>query len=411
MELDKFYGINNQQKPTEYGYKGAQDALNVDITDGFKVVRRNGKTKLTDVAIEAACATGEGEVLYQRGHRLICMSRYSTGGEKVAVGLSQTHQLTCSKINDQVIWSNGANNGAIDLRTRANFTLGIKTPQLPSITITSGHMPVGQYLYTITLVRSDGLESGAPMGGQLQLDGDGGVIIEAPQLPNTPAFPADGESDSDLIPSADNKIDRVRLYLTHANGSELYYAGEYPLDSRIEYKGDTLDLSHVLENQFCDQPPPFSQVCFYRGSMYYADGNTLYASKPFNFGMVDHAVDYVQFESPITMLTPSENGLYVATENETSFLAGATIGAMTRIKVLDYGAIRGVAKRVFASTIVPNQSGNVSLWPTNRGLVAGFDGGQVTNLTEQYFTFPDVCHSTSALREENGLRQLIVTLK
>lgn len=397
MRLDKFYGLNNQQKPSEYGFKGAAEALNVDITDNFKLVRRNGQAKLHSLSIEAAASTGEGEILYQSNGELFLMSSQSVEGVRVESGLTKTEQLNAYKINDDVIWSNGVETGVVKVRPQVNLSLGVPTPMLPAFKVqTGGNLPAGQYLATITAVRADGYESSANQAAQIQMEANGAIAFEAVSV-----------EASNL--EALNQTVAIRLYLSHVDGKELYFAGEYPLTGGT-YAGDTLDLIHPLRDQFCDAAPVFDDCVFYRGCMYYVVANVLYASLPYKFGTVDYAQDYVQFESAIKMIAAEENGIYIATENETSYLAGATIRDMTRIKVLDYGAISGTVKRIYASTINPNQPGNVNLWATNRGLVAGFDGGQVVNLTDQVFAFPDALQGTAALREENGLRQLIVSV-
>lgn len=391
MRIDKFYGINNQQKPTEFGLKGAEEALNVDITDKFKLVRRNGREQVANLAIDAASSTGEGEIIYQAGDSLYLMQAGYILGEKLADNLPTTGQLYGHKVNDQIIWSNGAVNGVIDTKALSNVGLGIKSPDTPRVSAGLGNMPAGQYMYAVTLVRDDGYESGAWQSGLVTIDKDSSVTVDAP----------------DTIESG---IAGVNLYLTHADGEVLYFARQESPGQTITYAGDTLDLIDPLLYQFCDKPEPFNYCCFYNGCMYYAVANTLYKSKPFKFGTIDYATDYAQFESAITMLEPAESGLFVSSERETSFLSGATLQEMRRNKVLDYGAIPGTSKRIYASTIVPEQAGSVVLWSSNRGLIAGFDSGQVVNLTDGEFAFPDSVSGTSALRETNGLRQLLISL-
>ena len=390
MRIDKFKGLNNQQAPTEFGLAGMVQAQNVDITDAGKVRLRNGRTKITDIVVQSAWSSGDGDLLYISNGNLHLMQ--DGGVNQVVTNANHTGFLSGVKLNSQVYWSTGAQSGVIF--NRSSRRLGLNALNAPQATQFTGLMPSGRYMYAITQVRADGYESSAGQSGLIDIT-QGGIDVSAPVVNSDIAF--------------------IKLYLTTANGEVLYEAVTASVGQNLMYAGDTVDLVTPLQYQFCDAPPHFDLATFYRGRMYYAKGNVIYASKPLNYEMVDYANDYVQFDKPITMLHAVESGLFVSTTVETVFLSGNSIGEFSLNKVLDYGAIRGTDKRIYASTISPNtvtpkQAGNVVLWVTNRGLVGGFDNGQVANFTASEFAFDDALRGTSILREENGLRQLLVTL-
>lgn len=386
MRIDKFQGLNNQQAPTEFGLAGMVLAQNVDITDAFKLRLRNGKgAKLSTVAISAASSTGEGEVLYQVGNTLYLMN--NAGTHTVQAGLDNARKLHCTKVNDLIFWSNGVQRGYIRGQTSKEF---INNPvNNGTIAQFNGLMPSGTYLYALTYTDYDGIESGSMQASVLEVS-SGGIDITYP-------------------PSTQAKY--VNLYLTHANGEVLYHAvtNLYADGGHIMYAGDTVELITPIKNQFCEPPIAWTVAGFYKGRMYYAKDGDLYASKPFNFNLIDYATDFVRLFGQIRLVMPAESGIFVATDREIHFLSGSSPSDFVTTKVLDYGAIEGTAQRVFASTINPNQAGNVWLFATNRGLVAAFDGGSVTNLTDKTFAFPDTLDGTASLREENGLRQLLIT--
>lgn len=387
MRIDTFKGLNNQQAPTEFGLEGMVQADNVDITDAFKVRLRNGRRKLATASIDAAWSSGEGDVLYQSAGTLYLMQTgLPTLSVSVDTGLTNTGVLRGFKLNGILHWSNGAQSG--EIVNGSSRAIGIKTPNTPNASQFFGAMPVGRYMYAVTLTRADGYESSAGLSGLIDIT-EGGIEVPSPVA---------------------NGVTKVNLYLSTANGEVLYHAVTTNYGDLLMYAGDTLDLVTPLRYQFCDAPPHFDLATFYRGCMYYAKGNVLYASKPFNFGMVDYALDYEQLSAPIVLLEAVENGIFVSTALETVFLSGTTIREFALNKVLDYGAIKGTAKRIYASTINPKQAGNVVLWASNRGLVAGFDSGQVSVLTDQIFAFPEIDQGTSILREENGLRQFLISL-
>ena len=391
MRIDKFNGINNQSAPTEFGLGAMVDAVNYDITNGNKLRLRNGKGSRTVVAaIEAACATGEGEILYQSGTTLYLM----TSGTPMAVktGLTATNFLTCSKVNDLIMWSNGVQRGYIKAGQSYSFPYAVETGLVSQF---HGNMPPGTYHCAVTYTDINGFES--PTGIA--------KVIEVTQ----------GAIEVQLSVPSDSKY--ANLYLTTANGSVLYHGTQIDVTeingavpSIITYSGDTLDLINPLSTQFCDAPPAFSMAGFYKGRMYYVFENLLLASKPLNYAVIDYAYDYNAFPAHIRLMMPAESGIYVATDNETVFLSGTGPQDFALNKVLDYGGIQGTAKRIYASTLQQGQAGNVWLWASNRGQMAGFDDGSVSNLTDGVFAYPDALKGTSALREENGMRQLLITV-
>lgn len=394
MRIDQFKGLNNQQAPTEFGLDGMVQAQNVDITDAFKLRLRNGKgSRVATASIQAACATGEGEVLYQVGDTMYLMDNGPVLSRSIKQRLSVTNFLTCAKVNNDIVWSNGVQRGYIRAGEAFDF---IETRENPPAGQFNGLMPPGDYMYAVTYNDANGFEYSCGAGNSIQIT-QGGIEVELFNL----------TSD----------ITHANLYLTHANGSILYHAVRLdvrPIDgavpTHIMYAGNTTDLATPISNQFCDTPPAFSMAGFYKGRMYYAVDNILYASKPFNYHLVDMAVDFVMFPAMIQLMMPAESGIYVVTSTETVFLSGTDPQDFASNKVLDYGGTKGTGKRIYASTINPQQAGNVWLWASNRGLIGGFDDGSVSNLTDQVFAFPNSIGGTSALREENGLRQLLITL-
>lgn len=386
MEIKAFGGIDNQNTPLEFGLDRCETAINVDITRGKKLVRRQGREKLLDATIQAAFATGEGEMLYQSNGSLYLMQ--SDTPNLVRAGLSPSNLLAGTKLNGEIYWSNGIESGVITDGVSRN--IGIKSPLTPDARQFTGSMPNGRYHYAVTLVRGNGYESGAQQSGVIEIT-SGGIEVASP-VTNDPT------------------VTHSNLYLSNANGTVLYFATSARIGSALYYAGDTLDLVDPLQTQFCEPPDFFDMCAFYRGRMYYVQNNVVFASKPFNFGLIDYAEDYFAFDLPITLFAPCNSGIYVATTRETHFLTGADIGEFQLNKVYDYGAIAGSERRVHASVVRPKESGDVTVWATNRGWLAGFDGGQVFNLTDGYFAFEDAERATTLLREENGQKHFIVTV-
>lgn len=380
--IKEFGGLDNQNSPTEYGLKRLEVAENVDITRNNKLATRKGRIKLHSAVIDAASAT-KSAMLYQSGDSLYKVVDQS-GGVVVESNLSTTKWLFSAEVNDKIYWSNTVETGVIE--GGQSRPLGLPTPEATVAREITGLMPAGTYLYALTYTRNDGFESGASLSGQKTVL-LGGLSVDLPS--NLPT-----------------NIIGVNLYLSSVNGDVLYFANiALPSAQAVTYTGDTLNFGMSIANQFCNKPVPFQSACYYRGRMYYAHGNVLWASLPFNFELIDYSQDYVAFDGDILMCAPVNDGLFVATNDYHYFVSGNDPQDFNSRKVLDYGAIRSAP--VAVSKIGDRPDG--MLWASNRGAIAGFDGGQVINMTDGVFAFGDAGSASGVYREQDGQKHLVIS--
>jgi hypothetical protein len=384
--IKEFGGLDNQNNPTEYGLKRLQVAENVDISRNNKITTRKGRQLVTSVTIDTACAVNNA-LLYQAGSNLFKVNNLS-GGLLVESNLSTTNLLHAVEVNNKIYWSNNAESGVIENNVSRN--LGISTPITPSYTQQSGLMPKGNYLYAITYSRNDGLESGAELSGNAIIT-SGGITINSPT--NIP-----------------DEASRLNLYLSTVNGDVLYLANSIQVSSTggtfIGYNGDTLNFGIALATQFCNKPLPFQMACYYKGSMYYADGSTLWQSLPYNLELINYSEDFVAFDGEIRMCAAVDDGIYVATSDRTYFLSGNNSQDFTLSTVLNYGAFKSVAVQIEKTTDRPNGI----LWATNHGVIAGFNSGQVVNMTEGVFSFSEAVSASGLYREQDGQKHIVMSL-
>jgi len=380
--IKAFGGLDNQNDPFEYGLNRFAVAKNVDITRENKIVTRKGRTKLSSAQVECA-ASAKNSLIYQSENNLYQVSD-KNGAKLVQANLTHSRWLSVCEVLNKIFWSNGVQIGVIE--GNVSREIGIKSPEIQGYSETTGTMPAGNYLYTLTYTRNDGMESGATLSGQALIN-NGGIVVATPSQ----------------IPS---NASRINLYLSTVNGETLYFAGSYDINQAIKYQGDTLSFGIALENQFCNQPLPFQASCYYKGRMYYAVGNVLWASLPFNLELIDYTKDYLPFDADIVMVADVANGIYVATADKTYFLSGNDPQDFVSIEALNYGAIRSAP--VKADKV--RDGSNAMLWASPKGAIAGFDGGQVLNITEGVFTFGSADNSAGVYREINGQRHLVISL-
>lgn len=218
-------------------------------------------------------------------------------------------------------------------------------------------------------------------------------------------------------------------------GTNLHYSG--PADSGVVDltsftrsawgSGEDLWLSPVVNptptlpaiaGRLLGQPPNATSLAYYRGRIYLAEGNTLWATVPWLYNFVDKTKGYVQFESTITMLASVGDGLYVGTDEGVYFLAGDEF-PQKKGRVMDSGVIPGSMQYIPGELGNPPQIGlgvdtpvQVSIaFMSTAGFCVGQDGGQCSNLTETKFWFPAAQSAASLFRRRDGANHFVTVMQ
>lgn len=153
-------------------------------------------------------------------------------------------------------------------------------------------------------------------------------------------------------------------------------------------------------------PPLADEIAYYRGRIYLAAGPYLWATELYLYDHVDPSRNFLQFEAPITMLAPVDDGIYVGTEKAVYFLSGSFAKGMPRQKLMSAGAVRGSAIAADSSSIngqdgtAPEGSGVMFL--TAAGICAGMPGGALINRTAGRVEFPGAVEAAALYREDSG---------
>ena len=163
-----------------------------------------------------------------------------------------------------------------------------------------------------------------------------------------------------------------------------------------------------IQGRLLGAPPLATALAYYNGRIYLAEGRTVWATELFMYRYVDKTRTYMLFESDVTVIGAVTDGLYVGTRAGIYFLGG-TFGEMKRLPLSTYGALPGSLVTVPAELVHPqaNASRNAVVFMTTSGLVAGFDGGQLLNLTQDRFLFPGAVSAAALFRRQDGVNQYI----
>lgn len=371
-----FSGLRNDVSPERFSPADLAVATNCDLDKSGRLSRREGFTKkVTAVAHSLWADNDQITCLFAVGGQLRRVAAdYSTTLISALAGIGA--RMSYSKVNDAVYFSNGVDKGV--LQDGVARTWGIAVPELPSVALTVGYMPAGTYQFTMTYLREDGQESGAPLAGVVQVPEGGGLVFTCPL-------------------SLDPGVARILGYLTTPNGDEMYQA--FATTSGVfTYNSDTLELNRPLATQFLQPPPAGQLVAYYRGRMFVAVGDTLYPSEPFAYELFDYR-NYIQFDGRITLLAMMEDkesagsvqrsGFFVGTDRSCGVLVGAAPEDFQYVPKTSYGAVLGALDYVDGSVFGDNSLGALPLpmWLTTQGICIGRPDMTIQNLTRTKYGF------------------------
>jgi len=160
-------------------------------------------------------------------------------------------------------------------------------------------------------------------------------------------------------------------------------------------------------------PPMASVLGYFNGRIYMADDRDLWATELYAYHYVDKTRTFTRWEDEITVLGMVTDGFYVGTQSSVWFMSG-TFGRMARVPVASAGALKGSLVTLPAELVAPNipleqqtPSKNAVLFMTTSGLVAGFDGGNAFNLTQNQVLFPNAQSVAALFRRADGANSYV----
>ena len=387
--IDDFKGLNILDRPESAGPGELQKAMNVDIDRNLDARRRKGYTRIYAGNVHSMWGDG-AKVLFREDTYLRTLNPdYSATTLREDLRVNQ--RMAYEKIFDKIYFSDELITGITDGRTAWGW--GVDVPPQPYLDRTSGLMPPGKYLCSLTYEKSDGQESGAPSSTSITLVLRGGVTI------------------SGITPSTDSNVSSVNVYLSTANGEKLYRAFSVPNGTTsATYGGDTKSFNIPLITQFLSPPPPGQNIKYYNGRIYIAQGSYLWYTEPYAYEMVNLAHNYLPLDGRITLLAPVRDGIWLSTGKETIFWK---VDDPEKPSKRDVKSIWGVIEGT--QQIIDLSQGEEKIWGWmwlgKDGIHLGLDGGHIRNLTWSKWMPPDASIGTALLREEMGLNQYIVGIK
>ena len=392
LSIKEFKGLMTADSAYEIGVDAQVTATNVDITRKNKIVRRNGFTEKVADVISAAWINGRS-MLYQAGTELYSVDAAYTS-TLVRTGLTASTELHAYQIADCIYYSNGVETGC--LQEGVDRTLGVQSPSKAVLTATTGgDLPSGIYHVAVSLVRSDGFESG--------------VMLPATGVEAT----VDGSAiNVGSVSSLDGAV-LVNYYATLPNGEEFYFAGQGPTGASFSISESPSLLRRPMKATNTHPPQAFNIIELFSGRMLYAIGDTLYFSDPFAYERVNYAKGFIPFKHRITMIGILEEGFFIGTTEDTYFLSGTQMGELDPTRVADYGVVVDTRSYLDGAVVGTESATTKSIpaWISTKGMCIGFQDGSMQNVTESTVILPEGVTGASFFRQENGQNHFISVIR
>lgn len=372
VRMKGFMGINNvipaeKCKPSEF-----QTATNVDINTAGQLLKRQGRgSKIYTGDVHSHFSNGiNGNATFRLFREDDALKKLNSdySATSLRTGITRTNWVRYLALNNLVYYTDEIITGITDGVTSRSWGLEVPPNQLVLTQIT-GLLPSGRYLCTLTYVRNDGQESGAP--GAIYIDlatSNSGIIV------------------SNIPTSTDSTVDYVNLYLSTRNGEVLYLMATIPNGSNpYPYQGDTKEFKRVLSTQYMGAPIPGHMIRYYNGRIYVVKENVVCYTQPYNYELMDLVHGFIQFPDRVTLFAPVKGGIWVSyRKGKTGFLEGSDPeqGFITHWKT---------AHAVYEESQQPDEvtvRGEVIrgwYWIAPDGVYLGLDGGNLLNKTDNRY--------------------------
>jgi hypothetical protein len=257
----------------------------------------------------------------------------------------------------------------------------------PMLTAAAGGLLPGRYGVAYSLVNDLGEESPISAIAWIDLPTGGGIAL------------------SGLQTAAD--VQRMTLYVTTPNGSELYH------HRTVAYAATGAIVDQTRQRpaeKIYKQPMPGGEfVRGFRGRLYVATGRWLWISDPLDYGVSDVRGGWKTLNRTITMIEPVEGGIFIGLRERTYFLRGSGPEDFVLTAVSSRGALAHSSQQVAADYFSPELAASghlpVAVWLSEAGLAVGRPDGSIVYPQSGRLTGLTGGASRPAFVQQGGIKQ------
>lgn len=367
-----FTGVNNVDKARETKESELQTAVNVDVNDQGRLVRRKGYRRV----YKGECSSLYSDnniILFREGS---CLRKLNSDYSSTSLRSDMYMQLPVSylDLNGLIYYTDGQTTGVVE--NGSSRTWGLVPPVTPVVSATVGDLVAGEYNVTCTYERNDGQESGAPVTNKVAFTSAGGLSIG-------------------VNASSDGTVSWINIYVTPPGGEVAYRVMK--VDNRTQtviHRDPVTENFSPLRTSLLKPPPSGDIIAHYNGRVYIADGTVVWYSESHKPELFNIRRNFLPFDQKVTMFSPVDNGIWIGTNNAVYFLQGDDpMKQMNLVAKAEYGVIQGTAANAEGQYFAgddPRPPGPSVLFATTRGICLGTSDGIFINLTDGRYQFPSV---------------------
>lgn len=368
-------GMNNRLPDNQLQRNQFRNGVNVDVTGSGSVRRRKGLTRVYSGFPKNGYSCHLGAFFVENS----TVKKFGTTMTDIQ---TVSGDVCFHYLNGVLYFSDSVSAWKYDGAVRR---WGMAIPAAPVLFSAAGAYGAGYYLGAVCFVDNNGVESGASPLARILVNDNSGIVFT--HLPTT----------------SDPQVEYVRLYLSTANGNELYHVADVSLGtSSYSVLSGNYDEGITLEHQGIDPAPSGTLIRDYNGRLYVIDGNVAWYTDPLEYDHFRLSSNYLVFPNNIDIFEPVSGGIFVAHGKVTEFHAGNPEDGFQVISLFDYGAVAGTGRSV------PNSS-NV-MWQSVRGTVIGMPDGSAKNIQESNVAPDSGDAGTSLIREQDGIKQFVTVI-
>lgn len=383
-------GVDNRSREYAISEGSAREITNLDVTRDGGLRCRKGTRVVT---------TGDFHSLFTHPK-----NRYALVAKNIELcRLDADETLTAltnvlgpvryATLNDEVYWTDGHTVGRVTAQGAVG-AWGLATPPAPQVTaVANGPLSAGVYSVAMTAVTiAEGLESPASSVVTLDVAENGGIQV--------------------ITPSAIGV--RFAIYRTTINGpvTELRRAVIVAPDTTVIMGAEY--LGKPLESLYATKPVPGQCLTQYKGRLWIANKSVVWFTSEYSPHWMFPETGYYAFESLVTLLAPTEDGIYVGTQDKIYYLQGSNPLEMKQSVVSMVGSVPGsemaIPTSLFASEGMPLLQ-QCAFYDMDGFLCIGKTGGVILRPTQTKFSAGRLSFGATAYCVNQGLRQLVTMVE
>lgn len=388
-------GTDNLSLETQVPRGSLRKAVNVDITDSGRVMRRHGRIKVFDG--ETSNIEGFGNRgFFQEGQVLYAFERVD-GAETAAVpiyeGLRPEARLTYCLIEPDIYVSDGE----VSLRISPSNEVtswSLPIPPLPGLSTTSGNLSAGRYHVAYAYKASSGEESPLSNSAVIEIEDGQGVTVQLTHLLNGM---------------------RTAIYMTKANGTELLHVATVPgQPSSVNVHKQNLGRPPATEDM--DPMPGGEFAAVWNGRLLVASDRFVQWSEPMQYGLTKSMYNYLELAEAVTALGAPETaeGFFIGQQSRTYFAAGRDPADAQLREVYPAGIVPGTLHMVPGARLAMDAppAEPVPMWlATNGVFCVGMPTGDVVPMTEARFAAMKASDGAAFFDQRDGINRFVATLR